>query len=416
MSNNIKSEEKTIRLRAPKAFMIGRKNLLFAIDFVYGLCLGNVEFTRLQKNIFYKDVYLVIKKNIRGDYVSLSKIDGNITYATKKDKPFEDGNRATTTIGRYIRRELGISADILSDKFISYITDSFTEATTKPTETQIKILTGKAVQDFYQKTHITSCMSGNNAFLTEFYANNPDKVALVVYLDKARALLWTCDDGSKVLDRIYPVGSKYSGILNAWALSNKYFVREDAFKQKKFFVTTKPKDYIPYMDTFKFAKLISDKKQIILSNSSDYNEGFSDLYAQVLQVNGKYVSPWNTLQICYMCKHVKYGKVDYAGRYVCDDCFKYYYSKCSVCGQKKKNFSNNGTYGFRANVGKFCESCGEKLSIACDSCHYLFLKSKDKMFNVKRPADKKTKCFCKNCTDNYCYIVQEIIKFDNKTG
>ena len=78
----------------------------------------------------------------------------------------------------------------------------------------------------------SSCMTGpNRQFAVELYGypQNRDKVQLVKYHDgngyRARALLWTADCGTRLLDRIYPCSGWHVSIFHKWAKENNILVR-----------------------------------------------------------------------------------------------------------------------------------------------------------------------------------------------
>jgi hypothetical protein len=58
--------------------------------------------------------------------------------------------------------------------------------------------------------------------IVSVYGNNLDKIELVVYSDEARALLWTCDDNVKVIDKIYSNSIDGSCIIKEWIKNNKF--------------------------------------------------------------------------------------------------------------------------------------------------------------------------------------------------
>jgi hypothetical protein len=133
------------------------------------------------------------------------------------------------------------------------------------------VLVGPAVMDFYINPGegSASSMTGNErGIFTKFYADNPYKVALIVSKDRnARALMWTCDDGMRVLDQIY--GPKYQSIaVMHWAYyNNTYLLNTLPLKKgKELRVTMDIKDdKFPYVDNFQFGQINWNERKVILS-------------------------------------------------------------------------------------------------------------------------------------------------------
>lgn len=117
-----------------------------------------------------------------------------------------------------------------------------------------------------------SCMKHRNcqSFLN-IYAENPDKIKLLIMLDQAdkllgRALLWNTDP--KIMDRIYTIDDEeYCWHFKNWADSNGYlYKKEQRWNNTLFFEGKGKTTYLelsiklenwdfhrqPYLDTFKF--------------------------------------------------------------------------------------------------------------------------------------------------------------------
>lgn len=139
----------------------------------------------------------------------------------------------------------------------------------------IKILTGEDVTNTYKypSKYTFSSMSGERlGEYTRFYEDNPDKVGLVTTYDNkgdmtTRALLWTCDDGSKMLDYIY--GMRGYGVkLLKWADKNNIDVVYDLkhLDYKKYKITMKIKrNAFPFIDTFGYGEFNRDYSEVVLS-------------------------------------------------------------------------------------------------------------------------------------------------------
>jgi hypothetical protein len=101
-----------------------------------------------------------------------------------------------------------------------------------------------------------SCMRHEHAQkYLGIYTDNPNQVACLALINpengkiKGRALIWTLDDGSKSMDRIYTVNSEYDSNFNTYA-------EEHGISKGKGGEITLENggeyDYYPYMDTYEF--------------------------------------------------------------------------------------------------------------------------------------------------------------------
>ena len=130
-----------------------------------------------------------------------------VSYAKCPSHKLETGKRIRTTLGRYIRRHCSVGKDVLRDNLLGELCGYVFRAIeySDATAPAYTILTGQAITEF-DRFGPVSCMSGSSAHYTEFYAINPERVALVterrllrVLTDAgeeempllARALLWT---------------------------------------------------------------------------------------------------------------------------------------------------------------------------------------------------------------------------------
>jgi len=138
---------------------------------------------------------------------------------------------------------------------------------------KIKLLSGKDIVKFYATTKITSCMTGKKkSARIKFYADNPDKVQLVSFgKNKARALLWTCDSGKRILDDVYCLHDDECDLkkeIESWKSKNgikSISENNDRISVKKFVKT------MPYLDSFEICKDKNKRKnQVILKGKIDW--------------------------------------------------------------------------------------------------------------------------------------------------
>jgi hypothetical protein len=120
---------------------------------------------------------------------------------------------------------------------------------------------------------------------TQMYADNPNKVAIIASFENnemlARALLWTTDDGTKILDSIYGIRSGRIEIINYCNKNNIINIRSKFFRKtiKNYKISLDLKhNTVPYVDTFVFGILSDDYRKVKLTAYIDKNSNvvFSD--------------------------------------------------------------------------------------------------------------------------------------------
>lgn len=211
---------------------------------------------------------------------------------------------------------------------------------------------------------LSSCMSGEAASYTELYALNPDKVKLITFGNRSRALLWTTDDGERVLDRYYPAQSKYGELLRKWAKNKGYILRNnpDALDlggdvklsdNKQHVITLKHNNVFPYLDTFKYGKIKGNKVQI--SNYASFGNIIFD------SQDGEY-----TESFCYKCYKELSGndRIDHDDRFYCENCFSELFFECAKC---HKTYEQNDGIEY---VGHelLCNNCFNVDYFHCENC------------------------------------------------
>lgn len=123
----------------------------------------------------------------------------------------------------------------------------------------------------------------------DIYVDNPDKVKMVIANTEegiiGRALLWTTDCKTLIMDRIY--GNEITiNAFKKWAHENGYIHKKvQSYSNDTEFVTTvgeiiegeytitleRNSDYVPYMDTFKYTECIYSKNLELTNDSSNDN-------------------------------------------------------------------------------------------------------------------------------------------------
>ena len=207
-------------------------------------------------------------------------------------------------IGRFFRSTF----DFLDDSDIEYLSNKMVAYNKVCNgDIQLKVLKGEDIykvynqENYYQRTGTlgNSCMRhAEKLDFLNLYVNN-DNCEIVIYeIDgkiASRALLWTLDDGSKFLDRVYSVYDYMNNVYESFAIDNKY----GYFKNRQYLFPNENGEYVrkrdvgpitlnyipelfPYLDTF-----------FILYNNKLYSyepEMVDDIYTykQLRHTNGHY--------------------------------------------------------------------------------------------------------------------------------
>ena len=246
---------------------------------------------------------------------------GFINYANKPEDKYNIKKRKFIKLGRFIRRYYSNQVDIDDDtleKLCSTVM-SFLDYD----ENKFNVLAGNDIVEAYEDAiggH--SCMTEENAVLTEIYAANPNVVSLLIYNNKARALLWNTDQGERVLDRIYPndklyiehykryverhsiVMRKHNGVAK---LRTRQYRRRYSVKLK--FGLNR---YVPYMDSFRYGYTIEDGLKLCTHYISR-TQFFLDTD------NGELLPP-----NCCECNDLTYNFKIIDDEVYCDECSPYH--------------------------------------------------------------------------------------------
>ena len=282
--------------------------------------------------------------------------DGNISYAAKSTAKFNIKQRTIISIRKFVRRNMKITINSIRDyeldffgkAFISRLAFYFAENFDK----EIKFVSGKDLVKAYAESKAHSCMTGKTrSKKINFYGLNPEKVQLLIYKNTVRALFWTCDDGTKVLDRVYPSGCDASYLLQEWARSKGYIYRNESgnlmkngYIEKNSFKITMKHDWVfPYVDTFYFARFILGKKEVIISNNNNYCG--SSLNVGTIRTTTGWM---NASLTCWSCKKEFYSNDSKIvnGSLFCRTCFNKEFFTCVKCKKvstiKDKHLANCG--------------------------------------------------------------------------
>jgi hypothetical protein len=216
----------------------------------------------------YKSASLILSaiKKYKDYSVFCGKLPGKI-YFKKEDKK----NVSNTSLARFVRRHLKIDSYNLSDRVLETFNNAFVLTFKSEEELlkEVKIYRGQELLDYYVKTKIESCMTGaTNSHRIKFFANNPEKVGVIIVGDDlARALIWLADDGRYYIDRGYGCAMPLS-LMKKWASINNYILIHPSLYSTitNDFVISDLKiagvSRLPSMDSIRYGKLSKDEETI----------------------------------------------------------------------------------------------------------------------------------------------------------
>lgn len=352
-------------------------------------------------------IILSIRENKYNHFLSFdSCFPAKVSFSKNIKDKYSYPNRVQTTLGRYIRRQLRISPTKISDTLLDNFCKSVFQYLVDIDELdkRIKILNGKDIEDFYRTTTSTSCMTGAKSKSVRLYCMNPDCVSLVVLDNYVRALLWTCPDGTKILDRIYPSGCGSVNILTEWAKKKGYVRRcrtdflgdfrfhEQLSDSSSRIFKLKYDDSFPYMDTFKFLSKPNKRwNTVLVSNNKD---ALPNYLCCAVETHGGL--PWEEPK----CKCIDCGdRINIDSDYifyvnedpVCVNCYEQFYFCCDYCEGNYDNDISISVNGERI----ICKYCLEEHFAYCCKCNYCGEKEQEIFlydYNY----------YCNECLNYYC--------------
>jgi len=342
-----------------------------------------------------------IINNRRQDYVAFStERSGKIAYSGKKVHKHDNRRRARTTLHRYIIRNYRnyLIHNYISERDVELFTAKVCSYTSNVKDFQL--VTGMDIESAYeQELGEHSCMTGEMAYLVRIYCENPDKVALLTFdtgFHSGRALIWTTNCGTKIMDRIYPNDDVVKNAFKDYAQNKGWVSRRynnlDASDHVEltddgtYEVTlSSSTNRWPYMDTFKFAS--GDESHATLSNErqfyhvarlestqgsfleqeccccSDFFDSLTEAPSGNMYCEECYSEHWtysNTMGEDIHCEDAYY--VEDSGDYVTLEYAQANDMQCQCCGDV--NEKNEQTPAEET----FCLYCFDKNFTKCESC------------------------------------------------
>jgi hypothetical protein len=306
-----------------------------------------------------------LKRDHRGLRPTLTS-GGLVEYNSSPEK------RITVNLSRFARRRLGLSPLLLSDKSLHTIDNAIFGEMVHDSGTS-SILTGKEIVEAYKDgVGGDSCMTGGASSLCEFYAINPERVALVHFVFEGtgmRALLWNTNEGITFLDRIYGGGTRREHVFRGWSDKQGYTFRGDpkfaSIGFPKLTVDVAVGDLFPYMDTFQWMCRTGDKRGYIAT----FDDG---------QVTHKLMSQRGAAtRFRYSCckchAPVPEKSLHQAGEFYCGACWVEHVRCCANCAKTSNKLVLAGESRLADSVvTPLCPPCARGHAAECDCCHALF--------------------------------------------
>lgn len=287
------------------------------------------------------------------------------------------------------------------------------------------IRTGMDIQYAYRdQVGGYTCMSGISNSNTALYANNPDKVALVVFKDAvtgnlSRALLWTCDSGKRVLDRIYPNTGEHVDKIRGWATDQGYLNRvqngaphseritelSDGSVQQ---ITLKVAPRFPYLDTFCWGYDPDDNDDDNCETVVVTNDPANEKTTKIFQNTGGNADSWSGRKLAHSCTCCQMRDVPTEnliieqGSRFCADCHKTVFTRCAVCSTVIRN-------GDAAVVvvgeKSLCLDCAKTHTWACACCDSKLWKDDTRFETANREIIcEECAVTCKTCGASFMMI------------
>lgn len=377
---------------------------------------NRIELIRTLEDVYLKELledvvidrfrYEVITRirSMPEDYLAYSEdCPDKVSYAQKTENRYDGTRRVKTTLTRYIRRRLGMVNTISDDMLDKVYRSVFAERIKVAEADHFRVVSGNKITEAYEQgIGYQSCMTGHNSQKVSLYAENPERVSMVIYHNMARALLWNCDDGIRVMDRIYPNDGPHIDVMRAWADDNSIAWRchnsldnEDVgFSDKVSHIVTLKNDgdTYPYLDTFKYGYISGSK--LVLCNYDDRD----DYPLLFNQTDGEYKD--RDARCCAGCggdldddySHYVEGTGD-----ICESCYDDNYSYCERCEDDvPRDCIQSVTV--RRGTEYWCDRCVERHGYECSCCGTVYSQN-----GVITETVDSERLFCEDCLDRLYY-------------
>jgi hypothetical protein len=187
---------------------------------------------------------------------------------------------------------------------------------------ELKLVRGKKIlwayhcDNYDEDSTMGSCMRYDYAQkYLEMYVVNPNQVACLVLVNpengkvRGRALVWTCEDGTKYMDRVYTTNTKYRVEFNTFAEENN--ISTNSPQDDVILDHGGEFDYYPYMDTFEWYtpeddRLSADDGELRLQDTQGgENSGvYSDWHEEnIPEDEAVYIEHMNSYMYGHECEY-----------------------------------------------------------------------------------------------------------------
>jgi len=313
-----------------------------------------------------------------------------------------NGHVERTTLGKYIGKfwdggeHYGATIDTVVQTMIGILGYK---------DKHFETLTGNEVVQMYLKGSVApACMSGRAAYgQTHLYAENG--VDALVYRNKARALLWTLDDGTKFMDRIYPNDVNVIQAYHQWAIQHGYVVRTTNTQPGEAtvmgFKTPRTQKFIPVTDEHSVTVNLAENGLFPYFDTfiyCDEEPGADVLTMRMTRTvdTGRYQPRTvGSVRRCDSCR--VHGVVEWFGDHqYCPDCME----DMSVCDRCESATETTYTVESDTYESEWCQSCRENYTTCCSQCENVCYDSDDYIPDDWHEFEDGSRV-CGDCKDDY---------------
>jgi hypothetical protein len=396
------------------------------------------EYCKTIYNKILLKIISIIEEDKDDHLLSLSLDDcDKVSFADSTKHKFDNSKRLKTTFPKYVRTKLNIQYKDIPD----YTLDNFTKIVfnyLKCNNKAVSELKGDDLKDYFRS--MKKSIRNLTAKEIIFYSKNPHKVSWIVAFNLARTLKWVCDDGTQVIDIIYPENELYEKTIIEWSEKNNFKYVKNLSKEElyKLRITLKCKyiENIPYQDTFKYGEIDRNIDDIIVLSADpkfgnlcigdNYKPYMKELHCSDCNISSKkqlltkienklYCKEciYKKYKFCKVCKNYKpisekgieevgykknptFAIFDVDPAWMCNDCCgnTFNYEKCNQCNNIVPKISTKYQYSGYSNK-RFCSECLKKYTNRCDQCNMLEI-----------TTNKNGKNLCSSCESKHAKCIK----------
>ena len=294
----------------------------------------------------------------------------------------KDGKWKRLTLGRFLSRRYdanGVPGHILDNMAVvglDWVKDA-------------PVVRGDDIVEAYERAWgAGSCMTDCSRIgRIKFYANSPEAVGLLrvetVLGHRARALVWTTNEGMTVLDRIYADSVPTVSTVQQYARQQGWLVRRDndslyqpdPYGGLELSVTLRcPREGYPYMDTFAWVKNYEPEWDSVTLGCTP-----EDSYYELKNTDGDGPGAVRCAECGGLGYIEEYVSVDgYDDWVLCPQCATECLRDCAHCG-----YTFHVNYMHEITHGRFvCEHCRDDHTVHCVHCDDIFLCDDNELFEL----------------------------------